>query len=254
MSLENLKSRSDLSLDEIIRLMESEDDVRIFKKLLYFKFKAMGFTKIESYELASIKRSTAYYLEDLWHEGGYNALLHKSGQGRKSKLTDEQIEELGEILETKDAWLVTDVLKLIEEKWSIKYSYNGTQNLLKTHFNINIDNYHQNMQNKKKNTMNVVQNFDNIDSDEKTEIETIINYIKTEKRFDTLKRLFYILFRKLGFSTDLVSYFLSVTPATGNNWLKRWENEEYMGLVHKKGQGRKPKLSDENLEYIKKTK
>jgi len=75
------KITGDLSLDEINQLMEHEIDVKILKKLYYFRFKAMGFTKIESYKLASIKKSTAYNLEDLWNEGGYNALLRKSGGG-----------------------------------------------------------------------------------------------------------------------------------------------------------------------------
>jgi transposase len=47
---------------------------------------------------------------------------------------------------------------------------------------------------------------------------------------------------------------LSVHPSTGNNWINRWEKEEYEGLLHKKGQGRKPKLSEENIEKLKKTK
>jgi transposase len=252
MCLENLKSRSDLSLDEINQLMEHETDVKIFNKLLYFRFKAMNFTKIESYKLAGIKKSTAYNLEDLWNEGGYNALLRKPGGGRKTKLNKKQLHQLEEILKTKETWLINDVSKLIKENWNIEYSYNGTENLLKTYFDVNIDNYHQKIQRKKKTTLNIVENFENISSDEKTEIKSIINFITKEKRPDTLKRLFYILLKKLGFSTDATSYFLNITPVTGNNWQKRWDNEKYDGLIHKKGQGRKSKLTDEELEYVKK--
>ena len=252
MCLEDLKSRGDLSLDEINQLMEEEKDVKIFKKLFYFRFKAMGFSKIESYKLASIKKSTAYNLEDLWNEGGYNALLRKSGGGREPKLNKKQLDQLGDILKTEDSWLVNEVLNIIKEKWEVEYSYNGTLNLLETYFDVNIDNFHQRIQKKKKDTLNVVENFDNIDSDEKAEIESIIRLIKKEKRLDTLKRLFYILFKKLGFSTDVASYFLNITSVTGNNWQKRWEKEEYPGLVHKKGQGRKSKLTDEAMEYVKK--
>ena len=62
MSLENLKSRNNLSLDEINQLIEVETDVKMYQKLMYFRFKALEFSKIESYKLASIKRSTAYYI------------------------------------------------------------------------------------------------------------------------------------------------------------------------------------------------
>ena len=253
MYLENLKSRNNLSLDEIVQLMEVETSVKIYKKLLYFKFKAMGFTKIESYKLASIKRSTAYHLEDIWNEGGYNSLLPKGGGGRKSKLNKDQLNELGVILKTKDKWLINDVVNLITEKWSIKYSYNGVQQLLESYFNVEIDNYYAEKQEKKKYIDNFVQNFDNISQDKKGQMELLIEYIKEEKDPNTLKKLTYILFKNLGFSTDVSSYFLSVTPATGNNWLNRWKKEEYKGLLQKKGQGRKPKLSDKEKKRLKKT-
>ena len=253
MCLESLKSRNDLSLDEIVQLMEVETDVKVYKKLLYFKFKGMGFTKIESYKLASIKRSTAYHLEDLWNEGGYNSLLRKSGGGRKSKLNKDQINELGLILETKDKWLINDVVDLIKEKWSIDYSYNGVQQLLNTYFNVKIDNYYVEKQKKKKHLDNFVQNFDNISQDEKDEVELLIKYINEEKDHNILKKLIYLLFKNLGFSTDVSSYFLSVTSATGNNWLKRWGKGGLEGLLQKKGQGRKPNLSDEDRISLKKT-
>ena len=68
MRVEGLKSRSDLSLDEVNLLMEDETHVSIYQNLSYFRFQAMGFSKVKSYKLASIKRSTAYYLDDLWME------------------------------------------------------------------------------------------------------------------------------------------------------------------------------------------
>ena len=252
MCLESLKSRSDLSLDEIVHLMEVETNIKIYKKLLYFKFQAMGFTKVESYKLASIKRSTAYHLDDLWNEGGYNSLLPKSGQGRKTKLDKSQLNELGLILENNDMWLVNDVMKLIEEKWGVNYSYNGVQNLLKDYFNVNVGNYYVEKRERKKYVENFVENFDDISQDEKNQIEAIIKYINEEKDVNVLKKLFYLLFRKLKFSTDIVSHFLSVTTVTGNNWLKRWEKKEYEGLLHKKGQGRKPKLNNKEMKSLKK--
>ena len=65
MSVENLKSRTDLTLDEINILLNFEKDVKVFKKLLYFKFKEMGYSKIESCNLAGFPESSRYYLDDL---------------------------------------------------------------------------------------------------------------------------------------------------------------------------------------------
>ena len=62
MSLENLKSRTDLTLNEINQLLDNEKDVNVFKKLLYFKFKEMGFSKIKSCELAGFPRKERMYI------------------------------------------------------------------------------------------------------------------------------------------------------------------------------------------------
>ena len=73
MCSEDLKSRNDLSLEEIETLLNDEKDVKVYKKLLYFRFKLLGFTKKESCFYAGLKESSRYYLEDLWEKGGYNA-------------------------------------------------------------------------------------------------------------------------------------------------------------------------------------
>jgi transposase len=232
--------------------MDNEKDVKIFKKLVYFKFKAMGFTKVESYKLASIKKSTAYNIEDQWNDGGYNALLSKGGQGRKTKLNKKQINELKNILETKDKWLINDVTKLIKDKWGMDYSYNGTQNLLNSHFDVEVDNYYEKVQKSKKDVKILVENFDFTSDDVKNEILNLVSLIDKEKKVDVLKRLFYLLFKKIGFTTVQASYFMSITTVTGNNWQNRWEKDEYFGLLHKEGQGRKPLLNDEMKDIIKK--
>ncbi|MDR2624528.1 MAG: hypothetical protein LBC39_08235 [Methanobrevibacter sp.] len=233
--------------------MDNENDVKIYKKLLYFKFKAMGYSIIESYNLASIKKSTAYYLEDLWNEGGYYSLLQKPGQGRKTKLNNSQLSELKNILDTKDEWLVNDVVKLIKENWGINYSYNGVFNILNSYFNLKISNYHE-IHQKNKNNLGIIRsNAREIDFFENEEYSTLINYIKVEKDINTLKRLYYLLFKKLGFSTDISTKFIGVSSVTGNNWQNRWNKEGYDGLLHKKGQGRKPLLKDENLVILKKS-
>ena len=112
------------------------------QKIEYFKFKARGFSKDESCELSSLKKSSKYYLEKLWYLGGYNALVLHYGGGRDSKLTDEQLSELKDILNTKDKWIVNDVKKLIKEKFNVNYGYNGVRELL-IRLNVEISNYFQ---------------------------------------------------------------------------------------------------------------
>ena len=86
MCTDKLKLRNDLTLDEINLLLAEEKNINVYRKLEYFKFKAMGFSKNESCELAGLKESSKYYLEKLWYLGGYNALVPHYGGGRDPKL------------------------------------------------------------------------------------------------------------------------------------------------------------------------
>ena len=67
-------------------------------------------------------KKTGYYWQDDWNKGGYAALIPNFGGGRKSKLLDEQIEELRTLLENKDYWTTREVLELIKEKYGVEYS------------------------------------------------------------------------------------------------------------------------------------
>ena len=250
MSIENLKSRQNLTLDEISSLMNSEKDINIYKKLQYFKFNKTGYSKIESCTLAGFPESSRYYLDDLWAEGGYNALIPHYGGGRKSKLSEEQINDLEIKLKTKDKWLVEDVRILIKEEFNVDYTYQSVRDLL-IRLNIPIANYFE-IQRENKNMKNTIENYNDIPDENKKEINELTNLMKEEKSLYVYKILSYLLFRKIGLSNKDASELLNITTTTGNNWLNAWLEKGYDGLLRKKGQGRKPKLTEEEFEILKK--
>ena len=188
MSMENLKSRTDLSLDEINQLLDNEKDVNVFKKLLYFKFKEMGFSKIKSCELAGFPESSRYYLEDMWAEGGYNSLIPHYSGGRKSKLSDKQLNDLKIKLESRDSWLVDDVKKLIKDEFNVEYEYQSVRNLL-IRLNVPIANYFKIKRDTNKISKNVIDNFEDISEKDKKEIKEIILKMKEEKNLFVYKKL-----------------------------------------------------------------
>ena len=251
MSVDNLKSGTDLTLDEINSLLNSEKDVNVYKKLLYFKFKAMGYSKSKSCKLAGFPDSSKYYLDDLWAEGGYEALVPHYGGGRNSKLSDEQMDDLKLKLDSKDSWLVDDVKNLIEEEYDTYYEYQSVRNIL-IRLDVPISNYFKVEREKKKSSQNVIENFNDISDEDKNEINELKRLMKEEKSLYVYKKLSYLLFRKIGFSNKEASDFLDITTVTGNNWFNAWKNEGYEGLLRKKGQGRKSKLTEEQLENLKK--
>ena len=248
MSIESLKSKPDLSLNEINLLLDNEKDVKTYKKLQYFKFKKMGFTKIESCELAGVKESSRYYLEDLWDKGGYNSLIPKYGGGRKSKLKNDELDELKEILIKKESWLINDVKNLIKEKYDVEYGYHGVRNLL-IKLNIPITNYFE-VDNQNKN--NVIEKINNLPNESINEIKNLSKLINQEKSIFVLKKLSYLLLRYLGYSNKQSSQMFGITTVTGNNWFKTWESKGYEGLKRKPGQGRKRKLNDNQMKDLKK--
>jgi len=252
MSVENLKSNPNLTVEEIDILINNENDVKMLPKLFYFRLRALGLSVNEAHKYANIKKSSAYYLEDLWAKGGYNSLLRKPGGGREPKLNDSQLKELDLILKSKDTILVNEILELVETKWGIKYSYVGLKNLLTTQFNVKIDNYFEKKQENNKKIQNVIDNFENLDNESKDKIHNLIDLMDNEKDLYVYKKLIYLLLKEIGFSTKISTEFLSVTPATGNNWDKQWKKSGHKGLSRKSGQGRKSKMTPEIFEKAKK--
>ena len=251
MCIDTLKLKKDLTLDEINQLLDVEKDVNVFKKLLYFKFNIMGFSKIESCNLVGFPKSTMYYLDDLWEEGGYEALVPHYGGGRKPKLSDKQLDDLKIKLNAKDRWLVDDVKKLIKDEYGVEYKYQSVRSLL-IRLDIPISNYFKIKRENKKNSKSIIENYDDLSDDNKNEINDIKNLMKDEKSIYVYQKLNYLLFRKIGFSNNEASEFLNVTSVTGNNWYNAWKNKGYEGLQRKKGQGKKTKLTETQLEELKK--
>ena len=251
MSVDTLKSKKNLTLDEINQLLNVEKDVNVFKKLLYFKFNNMGFSKIESCNLAGFPESTRYYLDDLWEKGGYESLIPHYGGGRSSKLTDKQLNDLKMKLNEKDSWLVVDVKNLIKEDYDVEYTYQSVRNLL-IRLNVPISNYFEIERENKKNSKAIIENYADFPDENKNEINEIIKLMKDEKSIYVYQKLNYLLFRAIGFSNKDASNFLNVTTVTGNNWFNAWKNKGYEGLLRKKGQGRKTKLIKSQLETLKK--
>ena len=111
-----------VTLDGINILIKHENNSRVLKRLYFVKFRYLGDSVEESAIKVGVTKKTGYYWQDDWNTGGYAALIPNFSGGRKSKLTDEQIEELKTLLENKDYWTTREVLELIKEKYDVEYS------------------------------------------------------------------------------------------------------------------------------------
>lgn len=246
-----LKTRNDLTVEEIEYLMETESDVKVYKKLIFVRLRAEGLSIIEAYTLANIKRSTAYLIEDQWNEHGYIGLLpkkRKEGSGRKPKLNKKQLKQLSKILKNEKNLTIHKIQELLKNKWNIEYTYMGVKKLLINQFNVDISEYLDYNPKQDINIESFEKNLDNLDPEDKKEAERIINLINNEKDVFVYRKLLSLLFQKLNFTLEFIGQIIGVTKETLITWNNQWIENEYEGLLKKKGQGRKSKLTDSEWE------
>ena len=178
--------------------------------------------------------------------------MPKERKGSDLKLNKTEMNELKEILNKKDKWSIKEVKEMIKEKWNVEYSYHGIRNLLLNVFEVEIENLLEKRSKEAKMVKKQIMTFEDLSKEENGELQHIVDLINTEKEANVLKKLVFILLKRIGISTANSSYFLGVTDSTGNNWLRKWKKDQYNGLLHKPGQGRKPGLTPKHIETIKK--
>ena len=67
---------------------------------------------------------------------------------------------------------------------------------------------------------------------------------RKEKELRVLKRLYFIKYLYEGDGVEVAADKVGVVKAVGYEWLRRWNDEGYQGLIPKFGGGRPPTLSD----------
>lgn len=252
MSIELLKTRTDLSVNEFEQLLDKETNVKVYEKLNFLKLIKEGYSTKNAYKLANISKSTAYLTKYQWNEGGYQALLRKKGGGRNPKLNNEQLNELNTAINEKNFSSESEVQKFIKNTWDEEYTIAGVKNLLISQLNINLNEITESSNDLTKKIETQIKIIENTPIENDKEINRLVSMISEEKNTEVLKKLIYLLFRRLGFSNTFASKLMSITTATGTNWTNKWRKKGYNGLKRKKGQGRKCKLSDEDIEDLKK--
>ncbi len=240
MSVESLKERTDLTVDELKQLMEEETDIKKYKKLHFIQLKEEGYTTKEAYKLANIKKTSAYLTLKQWNNGGYNALIRKPGGGRNSKLNTKQLNELKKNIQTHKLTSAEDVQQFIKKKWDIEYTITGVKNLAQSQFNIRLS---QNIESINELTDKLEKHLKTLEksqiTNEDVELIRLTELISDEHNIEVSKKLFYLILRSLGFSNKFSSTLLGITTVTGSNWTTAWKKNGYEGLKRKKGQGRK---------------
>ena len=210
MSKFDMSCENEFDVVEFDNLIEMESDKKVLKKLYYLRLRSKGLDVATASDLIDFKKSTAYHLDNVWKYEGYKGLHHKKGAGRSTNLNENELHQLDEILSKKDEWLMSDLLELVKNEFGVEYSYNGLKKLLNTHFDVKIANE---FENKKKEKLSILDLIRESTLDE-LEIEKLVDLLGKEKNLNVFKKVIYLLFKRLKFSTELSSYILSINTRT----------------------------------------
>ena len=121
----------DEEVDAIIDCIQGEKTVFVLRKLFSFFLQKEGRSLNYISKVLGVTTETLVSWNNQWADGGYKALLKKEGQGRKSKLSDEQWDKIYKVMEKQNDWTLPEIAYEIETRYGVKYSLPHLAKLLK---------------------------------------------------------------------------------------------------------------------------
>jgi transposase len=121
-----------LTESELDDRIKSADDPKIVQRLIFVKNLYNGDTLGEAAERVGKSQPTGGRWADRWNEDGLDGLAPDWGDGRPSKLDDEERARLRELLEADQPWTTQEILHLIEEEFDVSYHPNYIYELLRS--------------------------------------------------------------------------------------------------------------------------
>ena len=129
---ERILIKRHITVEELSRRIKSlETDTKILKRLYFIKYRYEGVSVGDAAKRVDISKPVAYIWQDRWNEEGYVGLIPKFAGGRPSKLTDNQKEELKNVLNERDDWSTEEVRTIIFENFDVEYTLKQVRIILK---------------------------------------------------------------------------------------------------------------------------
>jgi len=123
-------------LNSIIKYSKLQNKICV--RAIFIKMLLQGSSIKEASNAVGVARQTGSRWLERYNEEGYSGLIPKFDGGRPGKLNDQQQKELKSILIDKDSnYTITEVVKLIKEKYDVEFSYNRTWTLVRVEFSLN---------------------------------------------------------------------------------------------------------------------
>lgn len=107
-----------MSVEELNhRIKTKEKDVKILKRLYFIKFRYDGDSVESADEKVVITKRIGYIWQERWNENRYDGIIPRYASGRPSKLSQQQKNDLEQLLKQKETWTTKEVRDQILEKF-----------------------------------------------------------------------------------------------------------------------------------------
>lgn len=121
-----------MSVEELNRKIKTvEKDVRILKRLYFVKFRYDGESVEKAVEKVGVTKRIGYIWQERWNERGYEGIIPRFAGGRPSKLTQQQKNQLRQLLNQKESWTTKEVKELILKEFNVDYTLKQIYIILK---------------------------------------------------------------------------------------------------------------------------
>ena len=129
---EEISIKRHMSFEELNKRIKTlEKDTKVLQRLYFIKYRYERKSMAKSAQLVGITRYVGYIWQKRWNEDGYAGLIPRYGGGRPSKLSEEQKEEIINLLKQKNTWTTKEVRDLIREHFNVEYSLKQIRVILK---------------------------------------------------------------------------------------------------------------------------
>jgi transposase len=123
-------------IDELISGYKTQ--LRLYQRLVFMKLLMQDLTIQEAAESVGVKKRTGYNWLNSYNEKGLDGLIPNFGGGKPAYLTDEQFDELYDILKDEFSnYTIEDVRKLIYNKFGVEYTYKQVWVITRRKFKLN---------------------------------------------------------------------------------------------------------------------
>jgi len=127
------KVKNHLSKNKLKKLIKSfKNDCLMYKRFVFIDAVDSGKKVSEVCELLGITEPTGHKWLDVYNEEGPEGLYPKyKNSGRRSKLSDDQKDELVKILENEDNLTVQRVHQIIKDRYGVDYTLKHVKTIMK---------------------------------------------------------------------------------------------------------------------------